>query len=124
MHAEPPDAVMFCTSDGDWAFEYYTRQQNELTRTASTTPVALYPLPYDAKIVETRTGRYRRVWLVLHQDIRTIETDKNIELLREALQKHFRLIDQTEFRGSSPPGRSENGTILVALYSTPERESQ
>jgi mannosyltransferase len=116
-HAEPGDAVIFYISSGNWAFEYYIGREHEATGQGATA-TALYPLSYDRATIENRTEPYRRIWLVLHQDIPTAEGDRITKLLRETLQTRFRLIGETEFAGAPPSTPGENGKILLALYAS------
>jgi hypothetical protein len=65
-----------------------------------------------------RTAPYRRVWLVLQQDIPNPQSDANTALLVRTTQEHFRLVEEKDFLGEGMyPG--ESVTIHVALYAVP-----
>jgi hypothetical protein len=113
-HRESGDAVIFYNFGGNWTWEYYVGREREAGDTRAT-PTTLFPLSFDPTSIENRTTPYRRVWLVLHQDIATPQGDANRAVLVGTMQKHFRLVEEREFVGESMyPG--EDVSIHLALY--------
>jgi mannosyltransferase len=111
---EPEDAVIFYTFTGHREFGYYVKRERE-AGAQILLPAVLFPLPLDPASIEKRSEPYRRVWLTLHQTIPTAETTAQSEVLRTALQKHFRLVEEKVFPGAGATG-GETGTILLDLY--------
>lgn len=122
QHQEAGDAVIFYTFGGNWAWEYYLGRERE-TGNNATPPTALFPLSFDRASITNRTAPYRRVWLVLQQDIPTAQSDANDALLVFTLAEHFLLLDKREFPGQSmAPGL--DASIHLTLYSaSPARTS-
>jgi hypothetical protein len=122
QHQEPGDAVIFYTFGGNWTWEYYLGRERE-TGNNATPPTPLFPLSFDRASITNRTAPYRRVWLVLQQDMPTPQSDANDALLVSTLAEHFLLSDKREFPGQSmAPGL--DASIHLALYSaSPTRTS-
>jgi len=115
-HQEPGDAIIFYTFGGNWTWEYYVRRKREAGGNGPT-PTTLFPLSFDRASIEKRTAPYRRVWLVLQQDIPTSQSDANTALLVGTVQEHFRQVEEREFTGVSMfPGL--DASIHLALYTT------
>ncbi len=112
VHGDARDAAMFYSVSGGWAWQYYSGREAQGEMSA---PKAV-DLPYlDRASIENCTAPYQRVWLVLHQEIATPQTDAKGELLRETLQRRFRLVGEKQFEGLSIyPG--EDVSIRVVLY--------
>jgi uncharacterized membrane protein len=112
-HGEAGDAAFFYSLSGEWAWEYYSARE---VRVGQQIPKAISLPSMEQASIETGTAPYRRVWLILHQEIATAQSDANGLLLRQTLEKRFRLADKKEFDGLSIfPG--EDVSIHVALYS-------
>jgi mannosyltransferase len=111
---KPDDAVIFYTFTGHREFAYYAGDEREAANRASAPPV-LFPLPLDYAGIEKRTEPYRRVWFILHHMRSTPGTEAQTDVIRRALESHFRLAAEREFPGSGVH-RGESGTIRVALY--------
>lgn len=111
---EPGDAAVFYTFSGKRPFDYYVRRTKEIAGQQAAPPV-LFPLALDHASIENRTASYRRIWFVTHLTIPTAETNRQTELIRSALQEHFRLVEQKDFPGAGTT-RDETGEIRVALY--------
>jgi 4-amino-4-deoxy-L-arabinose transferase-like glycosyltransferase len=112
--SEPGDAVIFYTFGGNWTWEYYVDAARE-AGDAKIVPPTIFPLPFDTASIESRTAPYRRLWLVLQQDIPTPASDANTELLVKTVQQRFRIEEEKEFPGVSIyPG--EEVTIHLSRY--------
>jgi mannosyltransferase len=108
------DGIIFYTLTGHREFDYYTKRRIGDVNRASE-PVPLFPIVLDTAGIQKRTAPYQRVWLVLHQNILTPQTDTQSQQIRAALETRFRLVAQREFLGRGvAPG--ESGTITVTLY--------
>jgi mannosyltransferase len=113
-HREPGDAVIFYNFGGNWTWEYYVGRARKAGDNGPT-PTTLFPLSFDRASIVSRTSPYRRVWLVLQQDIPTPQSDANTALLVGTMQEQFRLVEEKVFPGESLyPG--ENVVIHLALY--------
>jgi mannosyltransferase len=111
---EPEDAVIFYTFTGHREFEYYVQREREAGRRI-VTPTVFFPLSLDPPTIKKRAEPYHRVWLILHQTIPTLSTEKQSELIRSSLSPRFRLVAETEFPGAGAT-RGESGRITVILY--------
>jgi 4-amino-4-deoxy-L-arabinose transferase-like glycosyltransferase len=108
------DAIIFYKFSGNWAWEYYVGRARK-TGDAEPVPTVLSPLTFDRAEIENRMAAYPRVWLVLHQDIPTPQSDVNTALLVRTIREHFGLTEEVEFPGQSMfPG--EDASIRLALY--------
>jgi uncharacterized membrane protein len=119
---ETDDAVILYNFSGNWAWDYYVGRERE-AGDSGPTPTTLFPLSFNRANIENRTVPYHRIWLVLHQDIPTLQSDANKALLVETIQEHFRRVEEKEFTGVSMfPG--EEVSIHLALYAAaPPRNS-
>ena len=116
-HRRAGDAIIFYNFGGDWAWDYYVGRARKAGDTGPIPPT-LFPLSFDHASILGRTAPYRRVWLVLQQDIPNPQSDANTALLVRTTQEHFRLVEEKDFLGESMyPG--ESVTIHVALYAVP-----
>ena len=112
---EPGDAIIFYTFGGEWTWNYYVSRAREAGDSGPTPPV-LFPLAFDRVSLANRTAPYRRVWLVLQQDIPTPQSDANTALLVQTVKEQFHLVEEKDFPGVSMyPGESVK--IHLALYS-------
>jgi 4-amino-4-deoxy-L-arabinose transferase-like glycosyltransferase len=120
-HGKARDGVVFYSFSGRWAWDYYHRRYAESTQ-ASGTPNPIDLRSLNRSSIEDCTTRYQRVWLVLHEEIPTPQSNAKTELLTETLQQHFRLQLEQQFDGVSIyPG--EDVSIRVSLYATPSETS-
>jgi mannosyltransferase len=114
LHREGGDAVILYNFSGNWAWDYYASREREAGDNAPT-PTTLFPLSFDRASIESRTAPYRRVWIVLHQDLPTPQNDANKVLLVGTIRDHFRTLEEKDFTGMSMfPG--EDVSIHLALY--------
>jgi uncharacterized membrane protein len=111
---EPNDAVIFYTFTGHREFNYYVAQERQAGHLISA-PSVLFPLALDVPAIAQRVQPYRRVWLVLHQNIPTASTEKQSLLIRTALDQHFHVKVEQGFPGDGAAPR-ESGRITVFLY--------
>lgn len=114
-HQEPDDAVIFYSFAGEWTYDYYVMRERETSGPASAPPV-LSPLTFDRPSIEYRTEGHRRVWLVLNQGLPTPQSNANIELLTETLQRPFHLKEKREFVDSGATFRGTDVKIHLFLY--------
>jgi mannosyltransferase len=112
---KPGDAVIFYTFTGHREFAYYAGGEREAAANRTSTPALLFPLPLDQAGIEKRTEPYPRVWFIVHHMKSTRVTDAETDVIRTALESHFRLAEEREFPGSGVH-RGESGEIRVALY--------
>ena len=111
---EPGDAVIFYTFTGHREFAYYAGGERGAASRISA-PAVLFSLPQDHTGIEKRTEPYRRVWFILHHMRSTPVTDAQTDVIRTALESHFRLTGEREFPGFGVH-RGESGKIRVGLY--------
>jgi mannosyltransferase len=120
-HGEAGDAVIFYSFSGKWAWDYYLARNVEGSPKRAT-PRAVDLPSFDRSRIEDCTMPYQRVWLVLHQEIQTRQSNAKTELLIETLQRRFQLMEERQFGGVSIyPG--EDVSIRIALYSVVPRTS-
>jgi 4-amino-4-deoxy-L-arabinose transferase-like glycosyltransferase len=113
---QPTDAVVFYTFGGIWAWDYFVGLEREAGDSAPV-PATIFPLGFDPADIKSKTAPYRRVWLVLQQDIPTPQSDANTALLVQTMNDGFHIVEDKEFGGKSIyPG--ESVTIRLSLYST------
>lgn len=113
-HRQPGDAVIFYNFGGGWTWDYYVARARE-AGDHDATPPALFPLKFDSASIVQRTAPYRRVWIVLHQDLSTPQSEANDAVLTETLSQHFHLAEERELTGDNMiPGEDVN--IHLALY--------
>jgi hypothetical protein len=118
-HRQASDAVVFYKFSGNWAWEYYVGRARK-AGDAEPVPTVLSPLAFDRGEIENRTAAYPRVWLVLHQDIPTPQSEANTALLIKTIQGRFRLTREVEFPGQSMVA-GEDASIRLALYAAAVR---
>jgi mannosyltransferase len=116
-HREPGDAIVFYTFGGNWTWDYYVARAREAGDNAPVPPT-LFPLTFEHDSIARRIGPYRRLWLVLQQDIPTPQSDANTALLVKTAEENFHLLEEKEFGGENMyPG--EHVSIHLALYGAP-----
>lgn len=115
------DAVIFYTLSEHYVFDYYAARRNR-TGFMSPTPVELSPFSPDRAGLEDRTRGFDRIWLVLHQTRNTAAAEARTEMIRTAVETHYRLKEELEFPGSGVD-RGESGAVEIRLY-VPNRADQ
>jgi uncharacterized membrane protein len=120
-HGKAGDGVIFYSLSGRWAWDYYHRRYLESTQ-KSGMPNAIDLSSLSRSSIEDCTTPYQRVWLVLHEEIPTPQSNAKTELLTETLQRRFKLLLEQQFDGVSIyPG--EDVSIRVSLYAKPSETS-
>lgn len=109
------DAVLFYSYSGSWAWEYYVERERK-AGDHEPLPALVNPVTYDRTSIEDCTMPYRRVWLVLHQELSTPQTDAKTALLVGTMPEHFHLVEEKVF-GAASISSSEDTSIRIALYS-------
>jgi len=113
-HREAGDAVIFYNFGGNWTWEYYVGRARRAGDNGPMPPT-LFPLSFDRASIVSRTAPYKRVWLVLQQDIPTPQSDANTALLVRTMQEQFLPVEEKVFAGVSMyPGESVD--IHLTLY--------
>jgi hypothetical protein len=101
-HQEPGDAAIFYTFSEHYVFEYYLLREREADG-ESIAPAVLFPLAIERSSIEKHAAPYHRVWLVLHQTRSTSVTNAQTEVIRSALETHFRLAGELDMRAGTMP---------------------
>lgn len=115
-HQNAGDAAVIYAFSGHRAFDYYVARKREEHKAASA-PEVLFPLGTERQEIEKRTEPYPRIWLILHQTRHSAFSNQQTEKIREALETHFRAMQEIAFPGTSG-SRGEEGTITVILYAS------
>jgi hypothetical protein len=105
--AQPSEAILFYKGQGRFAYSYYVSQLPG----ASNQPTIISPGHGDRpewrdfmgkvtpQVLESATRDYRRVWLVLSQNLVPGGEDQITQQIKTAIAGRYRLIDRQEFTG-------------------------
>jgi mannosyltransferase len=105
--AQPGDAILFYKGQGRFAYSYYVSH----LRAATSRPTIISPGHGDRpewrdfmgkvtpEVLESATRNYRRVWLVLSQNLVPEGEDQVTQQIKTEIARRYRPVDQHEFTG-------------------------